>query len=412
MTSLPPVVILVAKAFQRPDIPRAKQEAEALMDAGYSVHVLAWDRYGEFPRREIVDGIIVHSFSPVNLTKFSRLALALGGLLIQPILLIEAIKLVRILKTRPIIHAHDVNTLLVGTVLKSLHLCYGLVYDCREFTFGVYYEWYNLLIACIVRVLEEKCLRIADTIITVSDPIRDYLCTFNESIEVIYNCPSTGQIPRISKGDARTYLGLPVDAFIVSCVGTLRYDLQMDLLLSVASLTKTSNIRYVVVGEGPLAARFSDSAAKIRGIRLTIRPRVSREKALAYVSASDLTWAVYQNKAESFNPRMTVPWKFFESLACGVPVIVEAGTFRAELVKKLKCGVVLESDRPQHVSQIILSLSKHPEQLHILATHAKSAAVRTFNWEAMSARLVDVYRRLRRPARSKQSFARQSGQAG
>ncbi len=37
-----PVVMLVAKGYQRPDIPRARQEAEALVEAGYSVHVIAW----------------------------------------------------------------------------------------------------------------------------------------------------------------------------------------------------------------------------------------------------------------------------------------------------------------------------------------------------------------------------------
>jgi glycosyltransferase involved in cell wall biosynthesis len=398
LTPLPAVVMLIGKTFQRPDVPRSRQETQTLLEAGYPVYVFAWDRDAEVPALENVDGATVRSFRTVKLTKFSgrqRFGLALGGMIFQMLLFFEIVKLIGQLKQRPIVHAHDVNTLLPACFLRMLRLCSGLVYDCHEFTYGVYYEWFNVIVASVVRIIEERCVRYADAAITVSDWIAAYLRRFNSATEVVYNCPRIQDIPKLSKKEARIRLGLPTEAFIVSSVGMIRYDCRQDLLLAVASSTKERGIHYLIVGDGPLASQIRQAAEKANCACLTILPRVPREVALCYVSASDLTWAVYRNRAESFNPRMTIPWKFFESLACGVPVIVESGTLRAELIKNLKCGIVLESDDPRDISDAILSLAKNHDQFDEMCAKAKCASTALgFSWEAMSTRLTGVYKRL------------------
>jgi len=392
----PPVVMFLAKAFQRGEgsTPRAKQEAEALLKAGYPVYVLAWDRKGEVPDFENVDGTFVHSFNPLKLRRFSRLQLGIGGMIFMILLTFHAVRLVGQLKKRPIIHAHDINTLPIGCLLKALRLCCGLVYDCREFTYGVYYEWFNSQVASLVRVVEESCLHYADVVITVSDSIAGYLRRFNTATEIVYNCPKAEEIPRLSKREARIQLGLPLEAFIVSSVGAIRPDCRFDLLLDVALVTQSRSIRYVVVGNGPLALAFRKDA-KQAGANLTVLPAVPRRQALLYVLASDLTWAIYQNRPESMNPRMTLPWKFFESLACGVPVLVDPGTMRATLVNRFGCGIVLGSDHPDNVSRVIGSLAENGAEYKGMCLRAKDAADSSgFNWETMSVKLINVYSRL------------------
>lgn len=394
--------MLVAKAYQKPNPPRTMQEARALVENGYSVHVLAWDRYGEFRSTENVDGVIVRSFRTVNLRKFSKFGLALGGMAFQSFLVFETIKLIGQLRRRPVVHAHDVNTLPVGCFLRILRLSSALVYDCREFTYGAYYEWFNVLVASVVRAFEQRCLRYADAIITVSDPIADYLRRFNRTVEIIYNCPGIRDIPKLSKQQARINLRLPPDVFLVSWVGSIQYGCRFDLLLAVATLTSKENIHYLVVGDGPLASEFRLAARETPDARIAVLPRVSRETALSYVLASDVTWAVYQNRIESFNPRMTIPWKFFESLACGVPVIVEAGTFRASLVRRFKCGLVLENDDANDASQLILSIANDPDLHRRMSIQARNTSISMeFNWEAMSAKLIGVYERVRTRARER-----------
>jgi len=366
-----------------------------LLDHGYPVYVFAWDRNGEFPALDMVDGATVRSFSFGKLNKFYKLGLILGSTVFQILVFFEIIKLVGRLKNRPIVHAHDINTLLPACYLRALRLCCALVYDCREFTYGVYYEWFSLVVASVMSAIEQRCLPCADAVITVSDPIACYLRRFNPVTEIVYNCPRTNDIPKLSKKEARIRLGLPLDSFIISYVGAIRYDSRLDLLLSVARLTEKHNVHFVVVGDGPLASKFRQAAREAASAHLTVLPAVPREMALLYVVASDLTWVVYQNRIESLNARWALPWKFFESLACGVPVVAEGGTIRSKLINELKCGVVLESDDPNDVSRAILWIAAHPDQhLKMCANARYASAAMKFNWEAMSTKLIGVYSRL------------------
>ena len=393
--SSPVVVMLVAKGFQRSDIPRARQESRTLVEAGYSLYVFAWDRYGEFPRWETVDGATVRSFTCVNLRNFSKLGLFLGGLMFQVVILFATLRLINHLKQRPIVHAHDINTLFPSCFLRILGLSSRLMYDCRELTYSVYSGWFNPFVGEIMRILEERMLRYADAAITVSRPIAQYLAKMNQLVTLIYNCPRMVDIPRISKIDARKQLGLPCNSFIVSYVGMIRYGCKLELLLSVASKIKQNDIQFVVVGDGPLAPEFKRSASESSSRNVTLVPRVSRERALLYVLASDLTWALYDDRNLSL--RVAMPWKLFESMACGVPVLVERGSCRANFVEKHGCGVVLSNDSPAFVAETISLLTQEPAHHDAMSRAGKRLAESEFNWEVMSEKLASIYRALQRP---------------
>lgn len=380
--------MFLAKAFQTD--PRPRQEAKSLVEANYSVFVLAWDREHSFRPVEEVDGVTVHSFSHARLGGSSAFGLALGALIFQVLLLLESVRLVRRLKHRPIIHAHDFNTLLPGCLLRVSRLCVGLVYDSHELSYAVYSEFFGSTMGCAIREIEKRCLRYVDAVITVSAPFADYLRGFNSATEIVYNCPRASDIPRVPRRETRHELGLPLDAFIVSYVGTIRHDFALDLLLDVASSVRDPSVQFLVVGDGPLARRLLE-VARVRQARLRVLPRVSRERALRYVSASDLTWAVYQD--ESLNMRLTMPWKFFESLACGVPLIVEKGTVRAQLVQRLRCGLVLEGRDPRQISELIVSLASDRERYLEMCVASRNAVL-GMTWEAMSCKLTEIHERL------------------
>jgi glycosyltransferase involved in cell wall biosynthesis len=224
----------------------------------------------------------------------------------------------------------------------------------------------------------------------VSDPIARYLRRFTQDIELVFNCPRGSDIPKVNKLEARRQLGLPPDAYIISYVGTIRYDCRLDLMLDVASLLwERDNIRFVIVGWGPLASNLRE-AMKTTRARLSFVSYVPHERALYYVAASDLSWGIYQNR--SLNMRLTIPWKFFESLACRVPLIVDEGTYRAALVKEFKSGIVLEGDDPRMISRLIQSLAADRSDTE------RTLDIRSlppeFTWEGTARRLIAVYKRL------------------
>jgi glycosyltransferase involved in cell wall biosynthesis len=376
------VVMFLANVFHIDT--RVRQEAKSLVDAKYSVFVLAWDREREYGSVEIVEGAVVHSFAIMNLRKFSVLGLALGAVIFQILLFLGTLKLIRRIRQRPIVHVHDFNTLVPACVLQLMHLALGVVYDTHELSPEAYTELFGPALGRIIATIERACLGYVDTTITVSRPIADYYRKLSRRTEILYNCPRAADIPRLSKPEARRQLGLPLDAFIVSYVGIIRYDCRLDLLLRAAtSMSKIPSVRFLVVGGGPSASEFRKAAEQTRAY-LTLVPMVPPKRALLYVYASDLTWAIY--RSDSLNQRLTVTWKFFESLACGVPVMVQSGTFSAELAKRLRCGPILERQDPDLVCELIASVADKRQTFP-----SSDAQALGYTWEEMSHRLTAVY---------------------
>jgi glycosyltransferase involved in cell wall biosynthesis len=386
-----PVIFFLAKAFQTDS--RVRQEAKSLVEANYSVFVLAWGKAGKFKSIENVDGAVVHSYFP-DIPR-SRVGLAFGAVVFQIVLLLESLGLITRFGQKPIIHAHDFNTLLPGCLLALFRLPAALVYDAHELSYAAYGEFFSSTIGSLIRVIEARFVRFVDVIITVSPEFARYYRRFNREMEVIFNCPRASDIPKVSRRDARKRLGLAVDAFIVSYVGTVRYDSNFDLLLRVARVLKgDERIQFLVVGGDARARNLSPDAMHLTreaGGRVVYVPYVCREEALAYVAASDLTWAIYDKR--SLNMRLTLPWKLFESLACHVPVIVDKGTARAGFVERFRCGIIAETEDPDRLSELIVLLADNPDRLHESMLPDTQLAAE-FTWEAMSRRLVGIYREI------------------
>jgi len=376
--------MFLAKAFQT-DV-RGRLEAGTLVEANYSVSVIALDREGEFNSVDKIDGVAVRSFRPVNLRRSSPFRLALGGLIFQILLVLESIRMIRALKQRPIVHAHDFNTLLPGCFLKFLRLAVGVVYDSRDLASAIYRDFYGPGVAAIICSIEGRCLRYSDAVLTDSTLFANYLRRFNRETVIIYSWPRASDIPKLSKREIRAQLGLPLEPFIISFVGSINELFPSELFLAVASLLNDNqNLQFLVVGGGSMAPEFRQASSGARA-RLLVLPQVLREKALAYVSASDLTWAIYLSK--SLNAQMAAPLKLFESVACRVPVLAQKGTLSAELVTEMRCGLVSEGNDPKRISQSILSLSTNSDMQERLRPATGCT------WDYMSPKLIETYNRL------------------
>jgi glycosyltransferase involved in cell wall biosynthesis len=377
-----PILLLVAKAFQTPDIPRAAQEAETF-SKDRRVYVFAWDRYVEYPSHDVTGNIEVTSYHIGNSKKFSKLGLIFGGLLFQIEISVEAIKLCKRVGQRPIIAAHDINTLPVACFLKLLGFASAVIYDCRELTSAVYSEWFNPVIGWFVGIIERKLLRCTRAVITVSERIAKYLADLGYPATVVYNCPRLSDVPACSTVEARKQLGLPAAEFIVSCVTTLRYGCGLDVLVA-ASKYLQGTIRVLIVGDGPLQPWLEREASRIDKNHLTLISRRPRKVALKYVKASNLTWAVYD--AGSLNGAVGMPWKLFESIACGTPVTVESETLRSEFVETNGCGIILSNSNPIEVANIFNELSKNEVAYKQLSKHTEEISQK-YTWEEESCKL-------------------------
>jgi glycosyltransferase involved in cell wall biosynthesis len=362
-------------------------EAETLRTSGHRVIVLSWDRFGGQPKELDQRGIRVVSFGVLPGVKFSRFKFALSAVLFQLICFFWARKN---LKGAYAIHCHDFNTLGAGVLLKMTNHQAKLVFDNHEFTPGAYSEWFNSAIGAVATAVEKKLISFTDAVITVSPQIQQYYASITTSpVYVIYNTITRERVPQLDKQTAKSELGL--DGFVVSFVGSIRPDVAFDEFIGAARHFRDhhdAGITFLLVGDGPDLARIKQSAADLDGA-VKFVPIVPWAQALKYVKASDLTYAVFRDTGE--NTRMAMPWKLFESMACGTPILVRGGTYTWKFVSELGIGISVGSITSDQVSEAISQIFKYPEHSQEMSKRARSSFLSDYNWNLMEDRLGSIY---------------------
>jgi len=372
---------------------RVRREAKAIVDEGYFVEIVCWDRQGQRSPTERIDECVVHNirFGRSTALVSSRLYFVIAAVVFQVIAFFWSVRLLG--RTRTLfVHAHDFNTLLGCAAVKQLfrpRVC--LVYDCHELTPGVYQEWYGSFVSRIAGQLEVTALRWVDATIAANEAISRYLCTKSDvPAEVIYSCPAFGDVPRISQLDARKRLGL--FGFITLFSGRVRQDYDFDMLLDAArdlAANAETGFRFVFIGPGETMRLLMDQV-KGKGLQalFDFRGWVPERDLLLYYLASDLCFAVTRDLGP--NTCILTPIKLFESMACALPIVVRSHTLAAEIVQNWCCGIVRSPDSPSFSTELT-RLSRDPRSLTYLARAARRAFDREYNWDSMRGRLIRLY---------------------
>lgn len=375
---------------------RARREAKTLVGHGYSVQVLCWDRRGS-RSRETIDKIAVRNvtFGKTNILATSKAYYVIAALLLQFVIFLWVIR--RISESRTLIlHAHDFNTL-IGAAAAKLVLSrrIRLLYDSHEFTPGIYMEWYGRLISKIVERLEFAALGHVDAIIGANDAVLRHLRRQSSApAAAVYNCLDSNEVPMISPQDAKKKLGLS-GSFVVFFAGIVRQDYNFDLMMRAARdmrSTGSATFRFMFTGHPETMAEIMDAVKKDGLQDLFIFTGWIPERDLfVHYKASDLCYAVTRNIGP--NTSILTPIKLFESMACGVPVVVRTHTLAAQIVQRWRCGIAIDPERTS-LSKTLRYLRQDKEKLRRLGKAGRIAFLHEFNWNRMESRLLRVYTKL------------------
>lgn len=368
--------------------PRVRNEAESLKDYGYNITVLSWDRSGKQPTYSDLSGIKIVSFKLLHGQSFSKLRFALSALMFQFACVSWCMSNARV---RPgIVHSHDFNTLPAAILLKLI-LRSTLIYDSHELTPAAFSEWYGRRMGSLAGAIEKSFLTFVDKVITVSPPIKNYLSSVtNLPVFLIYNTIKLSDVPSKDKNWWRALYGLD-GHFVVSYVGGLREDTAIEALIEAArdcALQHLQDVRFIIVGDGSRLEAFRTQAAGTEEY-LTFIPRVSHELALGYVKASDITFAVYKDLGE--NTRIAMPWKLFESMACGTPILVRGDTYTWHFVESLGVGLSAGNGSAEEISDLIVWALKHRDLLESVSSQGRRSFVSKFNWDSQAETLLEAY---------------------
>jgi glycosyltransferase involved in cell wall biosynthesis len=110
-----------------------------------------------------------------------------------------------------------------------------------------------------------------------------------------------------------------------------------------------------------------------------------------YDAAADLLFAMY--KGSDPNNILTIPNKFFESIAAAKPIMVSDLGEKSRLVSEEGNGIAVDPGDVEAVAKAIGRLRDDRELYERMRKAARDAQSR-FNWEAMARRLVESYAEL------------------
>lgn len=88
------------------------------------------------------------------------------------------------------------------------------------------------------------------------------------------------------------------------------------------------------------------------------------------------------------------PTKLFESMACGVPVVVSDTGDMAEIVRSTGCGVVVDASDPASICAGLGQMADDSVRLEEMSANGIRAAREQYTWEAVRGSFIEPYERL------------------
>ena len=373
----PRIAMLLDNAF-RPD-PRVANEARSLAQAGYRVTILAWDREGDLPPRELWRGVRVERIAVRSRHgRGSAQAFYLARFWWQVFW--------RLLGRRvDAIHCHDFDTLPVGWVLAALKRC-RLVYDAHESYADMLGANVAPWIKRAVVWLERRLARRADATLTVGSLLEaDLRQRGARHTWVVGNWKRLDEFafdPTVVAARRRD-MGLN-GSLLVTYIGWLNADRGIAPLLE--AVAADDGIALLVGGDGPLAPDVRRAAERCDRVRYL--GFVNPTQIPLYTAMADVVY--YGLDATNVNAQYSAPNKLFEALAAGKAVVCNDCGEIGRIVREERCGMVVPELSRQAVAGALAEL-RQPARLAECQARARQAGQERYNWAEAERHLLALY---------------------
>ncbi len=115
------------------------------------------------------------------------------------------------------------------------------------------------------------------------------------------------------------------------------------------------------------------------------------------VIAESLVGLCTKSDVQSHSQTGLFPLKLFETLACGVPIIVTDFPGQADLVRENACGLIIEPNNPEELAKAIARIFQHPEKGLKMGANGAKTIQRNHSWDARAAATDKAIRSLIHP---------------
>jgi len=355
--------------------PRVYKEAKSLIEEGYEVAVIVWDRRNEYKEKDEVDGIKV-----IRVHNEGLLKVLPNNLFRNPLwwrnAYKEGLKLYREGFNFSVVHCHNLDTLQAGVWLKK-KLGIKLIYDAHEL-------WGYLIAGNVPQFavkkafqMEKELIVYVDHIITIDEPFRNYFLSISKKpITIVMNCKDLIY---------NSYESPNNDDFTLLYIGGMKKKRFFPQIIDIVG--NLDNVRLILGGKKEdLYFEMKKYSQKYDNIEFI--GTVSSDQILSLTRKSDATFIIVD--PNSIHYQKTLFNKQFEAMVCGRPIIVTKGTYAGKMTEELRCGLTVDYSK-ESVRRAIVKLRDNPKLCEELGRNALKAAKEKYNWENEKIKLLKVY---------------------
>jgi glycosyltransferase involved in cell wall biosynthesis len=235
-----------------------------------------------------------------------------------------------------VVNSHSLATLPLGVALKWWHGA-RLIYDTHELETATVTS--HGVRRVLLQLLERILIRIPDRVSVVSASIADwYASTYGiDRPIVVRNVPIRRARPTSARSSMlRERLAIPEGDLVFLYQGVLGPGRNVRTFLD-AFKPSPSGRHLVLLGFGPWESEIREEAARNPAVHHL--DAVPHAELLAYTAGADVGLVGMENL--SLSQYFSLPNKFFEFLAAGVPVLVPDYPEMRSIVDQQRCGWVL-----------------------------------------------------------------------
>jgi glycosyltransferase involved in cell wall biosynthesis len=346
------------------------KECVTLAGAGYEVVLIA-----PYERNEVVDGVRIRAVpKPKNrLDRMTRTVWRVFKAALDERL--------------DFCHFHDPELIPIATLLKltGKRVIYDVHENVREDILAKTYINPRLrtLIAWLAGIAERISAICFDGIVAATPAIAKRFPSKKSvtvhNFPVLDNLPSVESQPYTERGPIVAYVG------VISVDRGLK-----EMIEATAYLPPSLNAKLVLAGscDSEVESAIQQTA---NGVRVEFKGWLSQDGVSRLLSNTRVGLVLLHavgGFVESY------PIKMFEYMATGVPIVASDFPLWGEIIRKSKCGILVNPLDPKSIALAIQWLLEHPDEAEEMGRNGREAARARYNWLTEAQQLRSFYRKL------------------
>ena len=387
--------VLMVLTSEFPPDQRVENEAEALINAGFEVHLACFTRK-HLPERDMHHSVVIHrrkisSFYYKSLALLPEIKIAFRFW--EPFLT----QLIR-QHVFEVLHIHDLPLAELGFRLKrkfgikyilDLHENWPVLQQISEHTqrfpgrfFFSFSAWLKY---------ERQAVENADRVVTVVDEMKQRIVSMGvdaSKIEVVQNTINIPEDLPFTKHTANVQ-----DDIILFYGGGVTYHRGLQIVLkALAGLPSSSRIKFHIVGSGRYLPALKQLARDLSiENRIVFLGQKSQKELYVELAKSDIALIPHLKTNHTDH---TIPHKLFQYMYYEKPIIATDCLPIQRIINETNAGVIYKHDDPVILTKVLQDIEKEKDMLKTQYSAGKKWVLEKYNWQNDARKLIGLYKDL------------------